>query len=324
MLTLQCRRGQSESALATTLGYYQPSVPPPDARPGVWAGTAAALLVFSGPVASMELRRALMGHDPRSDIPLVHRSGVDRRYAWDLTFSAPKSVSLLWAAARPEVRLGIERAHVTAIVSLLASLETTYVLGRRGRNGTQKEPVRLLFAVFPHFVSREGDPQIHSHVLLMNLACYPDHRWGGLDPKILYRDQQSLGGRYRQNLARQLESQGFPLEVTEGTIRVPGISPEVEAAFSRRHRQIVEKKKTLGVTGGRASVVASLSTRRDKFWHSLAEVEAEWRERLEALGVTSEFVEDLRMTMKERDVPATDRSPPVSSAESPSQVPGWG
>lgn len=294
MLTIQCRRGRSTRTLEATLRYYQPSKIPLDARSGGWAGSAASFLALSGPVGSLELRRALMGLDPVAEAPLVHRSGVDRRYCWDLTFSAPKSISILWAAARSDLRKEIEQTHLEATALTLSIIESTYPLGRRGRNGTKKEFVKVLAAIFPHFLSREGDPQIHAHVLLMNLARYPDNRWGGLDPKMIYRDQTHIGGLYRQTLAKRLERRGFPVRLTDETLRVGGISPEMEEAFSRRHQQIVTKKRSLGRTGGPISMMAALSTRPEKRWHSIEELEAGWRTRLKAFGITPEFVEGVR------------------------------
>ena len=71
----------------------------------------------------------------------------------------------------------------------------------------------------------------------------PQKEWNRLIQSFTrLKNEGSDGGRYRQNLARQLEIQGFPLDVTEGTIRVPGISPEVEAAFSRRTTILMARK----------------------------------------------------------------------------------
>ena len=78
---------------------------------GVWLGRGAAELQLRGEVTEQAFDHLAAGLDPKSGEPLVQRAGEHHRPGWDLTFSAPKSVSVVWGIAEPEQRAAIERAH---------------------------------------------------------------------------------------------------------------------------------------------------------------------------------------------------------------------
>ena len=109
-----------------------------EAIPSRWIGEAATELGLSGAVKRDHLLATLQGFDPRTGEALVQKAGVDRRYAFDLTFSAPKSVSIAWAVENDEVKKGIEAAHDRAVEKTLAIIEEKFALGRRGsaKDGT--------------------------------------------------------------------------------------------------------------------------------------------------------------------------------------------
>jgi len=293
MLTLQCKKGNSIQKLEQIAGYYHPlfqNTPPQS----IWIGAAAHALCLSGSVGRNHFLNTLQGYRPNTEEALVQRPGFIRRYGWDMTFSPPKSVSIVWAVSDPKTRGEIELAQQEAIISVIIFIEDHYLLGRRGRNGIQKEKVELLAAAFLHFVSREGDPQIHTHVFLQNLAFYPDGDWGCLDLKPVYCDQKKLGALYREELSRLLCSLGFSIEKLKESFRIQGISEEMEKEFSRRNERIKEKIRESVFRGGRSSSIASLSTRPDKSWESLAEVEKEWEARLRKIEIDRDLIEGLR------------------------------
>ena len=293
MLTLQCKKGNSIQKLEQIVGYYQSHVKNEDPH-SIWIGAAAEMIGLSGSVGKNHFLNTLQGYRPNTEEALVQRPGYIRRYGWDMTFSPPKSVSIVWAISDRKTRQDIEMAHQEAIISVISFIEDHYSLGRKGRNGVQKEKVKLLAAAFLHFVSREGDPQVHTHVLLQNLAWYPDGDWGCLDLKPIYCDQKILGALYREELSRQLVSLGFSIEKLKESFRIEGISKEVEKEFSQRNEKIKEKIGESVFRGGRSSSIASLSTRPDKSWESLTEVEKEWEVRLRKIEIDKDFIEGLR------------------------------
>ncbi len=293
MLTLQCKKGNSIQKLEQIAGYYQHQVKN-GATHSIWIGAAAMGLGLSGSVGKNHFLNTLQGYRPDTEESLVQRPGFIRRYGWDMTFSPPKSVSIVWAISDRKTRQDIEMAHQEAIISVISFIEDHYSLGRRGRNGIQKEKVKLLAAAFLHFVSREGDPQVHTHVLLQNLAWYPDGDWGCLDLKPVYCNQKKLGALYREELSRQLVFLGFSIEKLKESFRIEGISKEMEKEFSRRNEKIKEKIRESVFRGGRSSNIASLSSRPDKSWESLEEVEKEWEVRLRKIEIDKDFIEGLR------------------------------
>ena len=130
-------------------------------------------LSLSGPVTKSEFEAALTGLDPKTGERLAALGGRLQNHAagWDMTFSAPKSVSVLWALSEGRERTAIEGAHRTAVASAMQHVERTAAWARRGKGGAVREPTAgLLMATFDHHTSRELDPQLHTHVFIFNLA----------------------------------------------------------------------------------------------------------------------------------------------------------
>ena len=108
-----------------------------DGHPGRWAGEGAARLALSGPVTKSEFEAALKGIDPKTGERLAALGGrlQDHAAGWDMTFSAPKSVSVLWALSEERGRMAIEGAHRTAVATATRHLEHTAAWARRGKGG---------------------------------------------------------------------------------------------------------------------------------------------------------------------------------------------
>src|SRR5262245_8867323 len=127
--------------------------------PGTWYGLGARLLGLRGIVSKEILSNLFDGFSPDRSRRLVQPpKGRERVPAWDCTFSAPKTVSLL-AALYPEARPIVWRAHKRAVKKALRYLRKHAGFTRRGRDGKRLERAALVFAVFLHFTSRLQDPQ---------------------------------------------------------------------------------------------------------------------------------------------------------------------
>ncbi len=128
--------------------------------PGVWQGQLAAELQLVGVVDPDQLRALLLGRDPTTDVELLAARGRPRTVtAYDVTFSAPKSVSLLWAFASPEVAAVASIAHVEAVAVALDLLERRAGATRRQVDGVrQRIPTGVAAATFVHRTSRDGEP----------------------------------------------------------------------------------------------------------------------------------------------------------------------
>src|ERR1700681_2502561 len=236
-------RGGAKEALAyyDHLGrddYYTRGGEPP----GRWAGAGADRLSLDGPVTQAEFAAALSGLDPKTGERLVRQGGPARQHAagWDMTFSAPKSVSVLWALSDEPYRLAVEQAHRSAVQAATRYLERTAAWARRGKAGAVRQPTAgLLMAQFDHHTSRESDPQLHTHCFVFNLAPRRDGSWGAIVSRELYKAQKTAGAIYRGELANALERQGHRLDHHRDSFRVATIPRAVERAFSKR-RQAIE------------------------------------------------------------------------------------
>ncbi|MFL6131289.1 MAG: MobF family relaxase, partial [Nocardioidaceae bacterium] len=152
--------------------------------PGRWIGSGGTALGLVGEVDATDLHAVLSGRDPSSGARLGQTHRVP---GFDLTFRAPKSVSVLFGLGDPGVSRQVRDAHDEALEVALDFAERHVVWSRRGHGGT--ELVRgegLIAAAFRHRTSRNGDPHLHTHVLVANMVRGDDGRWATLDGRWLY------------------------------------------------------------------------------------------------------------------------------------------
>jgi conjugative relaxase-like TrwC/TraI family protein len=173
--------------------------------PGVWHGRLADQLGLSGVVRDDDLRGLLLGHHPGTDEALLGGHRERRVAAFDVTFSAPKSVSVLWAFASPEVWSIASIAHVEAVAVALEFLERRAGATRQQVDGERERiPTGTAAATFVHRTSREGDPQLHTHAVVANVGVRPDGSYAALDATPLYEWGKAAGSVYQEELRRRL------------------------------------------------------------------------------------------------------------------------
>jgi conjugative relaxase-like TrwC/TraI family protein len=255
--------------------------------PGHWAGRGAERLSLAGPVTHAEFDAALQGGDPKTGERLAQIGGRGREHSagWDMTFSAPKSVSVLWALSEARDREAIEQAHRSAVLTATARLEATAGWARRGPGGAMRERTAgLLMAQFDHHTSRESDPQLHTHSFIFNLAPRRDGSWGAILSRELYKAQKEAGATYRRALASELERQGIRVERQNDTFRVAAIPRDVEWAFSKRRQAIEEAARIHGYSTPKGMELATLRTRRPKRDARLGDLVKHWQAETRALG----------------------------------------
>ena len=255
--------------------------------PGRWAGDGAERLSLRGPVTQAEFAAALNGVDPKTGERLVQHGGQGREHSagWDMTFSAPKSVSVLWALSPEQDRPAIEQAHRSAVMAATKHLEQTAAWARRGRAGATREPTAgLLMAQFDHHTSREADPQLHTHTFIFNLAPRRDGTWGAIISRELYKAQKEAGAAYRRELASELERLGYRLDREKDGFRVATIPRDIERQFSKRRQAIEEAARTHGYRSAKGMELATLRTRRAKGSVKLNELFQSWQGEDKAAG----------------------------------------
>jgi conjugative relaxase-like TrwC/TraI family protein len=258
---------------------------------GEWLGGGVALLRLRGKVGGDELHRVLAGEHPGRGLPLA-RWNARRVPGFDLTFSAPKSVSVLFGIGDETMRRAIQAAHDVAVADAFGYVERHAAVTRRGAGGVHRILGRgLVAAAFRHRTSRAGDPQLHTHVLVANVTLGADGRWSAVDGRGFYAHAKTAGylyeARLRAELTRELGFEWTP--VRNGIADVAGVPPTVLRAFSRRRAEIEAELKRRGTSSAAAAQVAALETRRSKDYRVTPEQLApEWRQRAASLGFGSE------------------------------------
>ncbi|MGH9052672.1 MAG: MobF family relaxase [Acidimicrobiia bacterium] len=300
---------------------------------GRWHGSGAIELGLGGTVSAEGLVRLFDGQHPATGEQLGRRIRKDGVAAWDLTFSADKSVSLLWAFGGPDVRRHVVEAFEEAAAEALSYLESvasstrgatrTPVLDESGRpvgneDGTPRYrvetwPIRTtgyLAAWFTEFTSRADDPQLHTHVVVGNRVKGVDGVWRALDGRLLYRHKLAAGyiheAELRSRLTRRLGVRWQPVE--KGMADIVGFTREQIMAFSQRRREIEawRREKDFADTPA-AHEVAALATRSPKRDGQLGELLAQWQERAAEVGLTPEVV--ARTLDRGREVTVPDPEP---------------
>lgn len=214
------------------------------------------------------------------------------RVGFDLTFSAPKSVSVAFAVARGQERDELLEAHRAAVQKSMDWLESK-VETRRGHAGKDViDTEGLIYTQVDHMANRDLEPNLHTHTLVYGVAKGDDGKWGTFDSKELYRHRMAADQIYRNELACNLRALGYGIEQQAerseidgqktGRIwwTINGMPDEALEKFSSRRKAIVEYAQEHGVD----MQTACLATRRHKDEPSLKEMEVMWAETLKELG----------------------------------------
>jgi conjugative relaxase-like TrwC/TraI family protein len=207
---------------------------------GEWIGEAADRLGLEGEVTADQLTAMLTGRNPVDGEPLLGRQGVPGKGSvpgFDLTFSAPKSVSLLWPSAVPSLPSKVQAAHREAVGAALAYMQREACWTRRGAGGSEfVEGSGYVAAAYRHRSSRNGDPQLHTHVLVANATQGPDGRWTRLYHPAIYDHATTASYIYEAHLRHELSRRlGVEWQPTrKGIAEIAGFADEHLRAFSTR------------------------------------------------------------------------------------------
>ena len=222
---------------------------------GYWHGELAENLNLgdlNGTIQEAEFKNMLRGFDPMGNALLetagkTNKKGEPRhRPGIDLTFSAPKSVSIL---SYQDKR--IQEAFDNALHATLNFTEQNFTQIRRKKDAKSSEFEKsnnMAVAVFNHRTSRELDPQLHAHCVVMNLTRSTDGTMMSMDNAKLYENKMLLGQYFRNELALEMKKIGYQIEVTDqkkGFFEVKGVSNDIINDFSKRREQVQEELKRL-------------------------------------------------------------------------------
>jgi Ti-type conjugative transfer relaxase TraA len=253
-----------------TAGYYEgyqlgaedPHARQHDEPAGKWIGSYAEKIGLAGEsVERGDISRALAGFHPRTGEALSNNAGNGKhKPGYDLTFSAPKSVSIVWASAPEELRQKISEAQQRAVERALAHAEQCGAFVQRaGHAGAEKIPHReIAAATFEHSSSRAGEPHLHTHCVVANISE------NGKRIDFDTRYAHAIGTAYRAELAAELERLGFTIERDGRSFRIAGVPRSLEKELSTREQQITAREEHSHYRGDRARDVHQMATREGK------------------------------------------------------------
>ena len=205
-----------------------------------WHGQGAQTLHLEGPVDKQQFQQLLHGQTP--DGKSLHSRQIDptnHRAATDYTFSAPKSVSI---AALIQKDKRVIQAHDQAVTTALSVLESRYAQTRVRRGPGIRDRVQtgnIIAATFRHETSREQDPQLHTHCVVINATQLADGRWQSMANEEVLNNQKLLGEIYQNELAVQLRRIGYEIEPQgNGLFECKGYAEPLRDLFSTRTQQI--------------------------------------------------------------------------------------
>ena len=276
-------------------GYYAKDDPDHRAA-SAWAGRGAEELGLKGPVDPDTFRAVLEGRVPDGSDTRLGRRGKDgeitHRPGRDLTFSAPKSVSIAALVGGDD---RIVEAHDRAVAATLGWIEKNAAetrmkdpeTGTMARVGRQK----VVAATFRHDTSRNLDPQLHSHAVLANMVQGEDGKWRSMANEGLYARQKLIGMLYRNELAGGLGRLGYGIEKThaDGRFEIAGVSRDTIEAFSTRRAEIeaamAERNLGNSADNPRLAERAALMTRAAKRDIDRGELRDVWQKQAADLGL---------------------------------------
>lgn len=284
----------------------------PDGR---WIAAAPGLSLVVGAVVErtpFELLHAGLRPDGSALLSTVGIGGPRRRVSgYDVTFSAPKSVSLLWAFADDELRAKLEAAQARAVAQAIAVADEYAAFCRYGHGGARREKTHLTVAAFQHGESRptehaDGqvfpDPNLHAHCVTINAGprgsqnfdpgqgVNPDRtEFGALDGTALFAWKMAIGAQYHAALSYELTKLGLSIEIVgkNGLFEVRGVSADLITYFSARRNEIEDELAAAGMTSDQSPVLAAAVARRSRKVKRQADAgdrHANWRTRAAEQG----------------------------------------
>jgi conjugative relaxase-like TrwC/TraI family protein len=277
---------------------------------GMWQGSLTTIKGFTPEIEKADFDSLVKKHE------LFDYQGGSRekRAGFDLCFSVPKSVSL--AMCDETRRDEIIAAHRQAVATTLGMVEANCIYARVTDKGrTFKEQTgNMICGKFDHFVSRNQDPQLHTHCVVFNETLCADGQYRAIDNQMLYLDKMLYGQIYRNELAQKLLGKGYEVEISnqeQGFFELAGVSRDQIEAFSSRRLEIVAELEKRGLSSAKDAERATLLTRQAKEDRDLDKLFESWRESIAqtkieikkpAMQADHQFMGELSLIQAEKQI----------------------
>jgi conjugative transfer relaxase protein TraI len=276
-----------------------------------WWGRGAGELQLSGQVDETQFYLLLRGKLPNGEqLGKVVDGELKHRAGWDLTLSAPKSVSIM-AYIGGDTRL--MEAHREATLAVFSAIERSAAQARyKTSEGIgYQQTGNLVVSLHHHDLSRAEDPQMHTHGVVMNMTQRLDGAWRSLASQIGRYNEASkreingfieqvrhhnryFSKLYETELAYRVKQLGYEIttDTPSGIFEIEGVSKDAIQFFSKRRNQIEEQLERMGLSGGKAASVATLITRDDKQDVDRVKLKEQWEADAKMLGLDCKKIID--------------------------------
>jgi conjugative relaxase-like TrwC/TraI family protein len=286
----------------------------------VWYGRGASALGLVGQVREQDYRNLFQGF--LRGRKLVQNAGKEKHIAGkDLCFSAPKSVSSVWAVSDAKTRAIIESSQLRAVSKALDYLQENATVVRTGKGGKERERAGLIAALAMHGTSRADppEPQLHTHATLFAVGVTPDGKTRSTVQELPFLFKMSGGAYYRCELARLLEKEaGYriyrPVEMVgareekKSTFEIVDVPDSLIDHWSSRSKEdIANALAEKGLRGAEGKAIAALATRKAKKGTPMKELFIWWRDEAREYGFSQQSV-------RRGPAPARDETREVTEA----------
>lgn len=251
-------------------------------EPSAWGGAIARDMGLERKPVDPKLFQQLLAGEVSGQQLGRHRSdgNIQHHPGWDFAVNAPKSVSIMALVAGDE---RIIAAHEKAVDVAIGYLEEHAALRRRDSGEVVHETTgRLIFARFQEHASRELDPHLHTHVVVMNMTNGREHApMASLETRAMFVEQMTAGQVYRNELAAELKTLGYDISADQrnGRFEISGVPHALIEDMSQRRRQIDEHAREYGLEGQAARRRSFYETRGPKERAGLDDLRRNWTER---------------------------------------------
>lgn len=229
-------------------------------RSGIWVGKGAERLGLSGTVGAKAFEAILRGELPTGE--RIGREGQYHRAGTDLTFSLPKSWSLLALVGKDQ---RIIDAYRSAVVETLHWAENNAAQYRIEKGGKERlhSSDNLTVALFQHDTNRNQEPNLHFHAVVANMTQDKDRKWRALRNDKLWQHNTLLNAMTMARFRIEVEKLGYRIGEfgKHGNFEAKGIDRDAVMAFSTRRQEVLEARRGGGLEAG---LVATLATRQAK------------------------------------------------------------
>ena len=278
-------------------------------EPSAWGGKLAVDLGLSGAVDPKLFRELLAGKIGDQQLGRHRGDGeIQHHPGWDFAVNAPKSVSIMALVAGDERVLA---AHEGAVTAAISYLEEQAQLRRRDDGKIVHETTgRILVARFTEHGSRELDPHLHTHLVVLNMTNRADgDPLASLESRVMYGEQRVAGQIYRNALAYSLREAGYEIDSDprSGLFEIRGVPKDLIDQFSQRAEAIETHAREHGLVGQKAQRASFYATRKAKVKIGKEDLTAQWHQRA---GGRLETLQKIADVAQERDgghLPPTDR-----------------